>query len=375
MRLLSIVLFLCAPLCAQETLRVLTYNMQGMRPGSNWQVRLVFMIQSMEELDPDIILLQEINETMAGENNMAETVAEELGEHFGVDYHYSFAQTHIAWDEFREGVGIVSKHPVIEEGSRVLPRGTFLRKAAWNRIDSPIGMVNVFSTHLSFGSQNAAVRLQQATEIRNYVAEIEAAYPSVAAIVGGDFNTSPDTPPITFLTNAVTDTFYYDTWAELRPEEPGHTVPAESPSDRIDYIFYRNTGDAAMDTCTIEMNQTYDGTHYTSDHLGVMTVFRHTPSETGPGNPAVPKRFGLLPNYPNPFNSNTTISYSLAKGSDVRIDVWNLLGQPVVTLVNERRPGGEHHVSWSPDELSSGMYLVRLSAESRTSARSAIYCK
>ena len=81
------------------------------------------------------------------------------------------SQTHIAWDEFREGVGIVSKHPVIEEGFHSLPRGVFLRKVVWNHVDSPIGLVNIFSTHLSYLPEHNSIRVQQVQEIIDYISQ------------------------------------------------------------------------------------------------------------------------------------------------------------------------------------------------------------
>jgi endonuclease/exonuclease/phosphatase family metal-dependent hydrolase len=61
---LILLLLLAITVSAQEQLKVVTYNLQGMRPGSNWQVRMVYIVQYLEELDPDIICLQEINETL-----------------------------------------------------------------------------------------------------------------------------------------------------------------------------------------------------------------------------------------------------------------------------------------------------------------------
>ena len=53
--LLVLSFLIATPLFAQEQLKVVTYNLQGMRPGANYQVRLYFMVQFFKELDPDII--------------------------------------------------------------------------------------------------------------------------------------------------------------------------------------------------------------------------------------------------------------------------------------------------------------------------------
>ena len=61
-----------------------------------------------------------------------------------------------------------------------------------------------------------------------------------------------------------------------------------------------------------------------------------------PTGGALPARFALGPNYPNPFNPSTIIPYQLAASSAVRLEVFNLLGQRIATLVDEERPAGFH---------------------------------
>lgn len=74
----------------------------------------------------------------------------------------------------------------------------------------------------------------------------------------------------------------------------------------------------------------------------------------------VPKEFGLSQNYPNPFNPSTTISFALPKASDVSIDVFNILGRKVASLVNQRKTAGNHTVQFRASNLSSGVYFYTL---------------
>ncbi len=322
--------------------------------------------------------MQEINETLdgGGEDNMARVIADSLGDFFGIPYHYTFSQTHIAWDEFREGVGIVSKHPVIEEGFHSLPRGVFLRKVVWNHVDSPIGLVNIFSTHLSYLPEHNHIRVQQVEQIIDYISQKEEDFPSIAAIVGGDFNCTPDSEPISLLVSTGSDTFYYDTFAEANPGANGYTIPAGAPTSRIDYIFYRNTGNAAIDTSLIVMDETYDNSHYCSDHLGVMTVFSLDDSKTGGTNQGyLPEEFELFQNYPDPFNQQTTISYFLPRSTPLRIDVWDILGRNITTLVEENHSVGFYSVTWNAELYSSGVYFYRMSSENFTATKRCILLK
>jgi len=71
----------------------------------------------------------------------------------------------------------------------------------------------------------------------------------------------------------------------------------------------------------------------------------------------VPKELALHANYPNPFNPSTTISFSLPEAAHVTLKVYNLIGEEVATLVNERRDEGNHSVLFDAGLLPSGVYF------------------
>lgn len=72
--------------------------------------------------------------------------------------------------------------------------------------------------------------------------------------------------------------------------------------------------------------------------------------------------FSLSQNYPNPFNPNTMINYQLPMTSAVELSIYNLLGQRVATLVNDRKIAGHHRVEWDASGYSSGIYYYQLKA-------------
>ena len=72
--------------------------------------------------------------------------------------------------------------------------------------------------------------------------------------------------------------------------------------------------------------------------------------------------YALGRNYPNPFNPETVIPFSVAEASDVRIGVYDLLGRRVATLVEGRLSAGVHEVRFEASHLPTGMYLVRMEA-------------
>lgn len=76
----------------------------------------------------------------------------------------------------------------------------------------------------------------------------------------------------------------------------------------------------------------------------------------------IPSGFALEQNFPNPFNPTTMFRFSLAKDVLVNLEVFDMLGHNVRTLLNEEKPAGVYQVSFSSGALPSGVYLVRMRA-------------
>jgi len=98
---------------------------------------------------------------------------------------------------------------------------------------------------------------------------------------------------------------------------------------------------------------------------------------------SLPASFNLMQNFPNPFNPNTAINYSL-KGplsgqlpavSQVKLAVYNVLGQEIQTLVNRRQEAGNHSVVFYAGNLASGIYYYKLTAGSFVQVRKMILVK
>ena len=94
----------------------------------------------------------------------------------------------------------------------------------------------------------------------------------------------------------------------------------------------------------------------------------------------VPTRFAVSRNYPNPFNPTTTIDYQLPELSDVRLVVYNVLGQKVRTLVNRQQPAGRYHAMWDArneagNPVGSGIYIYRFEAGSFSQVEKMILLK
>ncbi|MBU1636117.1 T9SS type A sorting domain-containing protein [bacterium] len=89
----------------------------------------------------------------------------------------------------------------------------------------------------------------------------------------------------------------------------------------------------------------------------------------------VPAEFDLLSAYPNPFNPTTTISFNLNKQSSVKLNVFDVTGRQVSTLIDDNLTAGKHQVMFDGAGLPSGIYFARLQAVSRTMTRKMVLLK
>ena len=91
----------------------------------------------------------------------------------------------------------------------------------------------------------------------------------------------------------------------------------------------------------------------------------------------VPYEFYLSQNYPNPFNPETIIEYGIPIDAEVKLTIFNTLGQRVATLVNEKQEAHRYSVTFNASEyqLSSGIYFYQLQTGSYNKVRKLLYLK
>jgi hypothetical protein len=116
-------------------------------------------------------------------------------------------------------------------------------------------------------------------------------------------------------------------------------------------------------------------------HNWVFRAYRYSPDYPGfdgqdltPGDPIelyptnvednisdlIPDQYSLLQNHPNPFNPTTIIQYAISKRQFVSLDVYDVLGNKIATLVNEEKAAGLYKVEWNASEYPSGVYFYQL---------------
>ncbi len=89
----------------------------------------------------------------------------------------------------------------------------------------------------------------------------------------------------------------------------------------------------------------------------------------------IPTEFALRQNYPNPFNPVTTIQFDIPEAGEVRLDVYNILGEKVATLVQGRHEIGRYTIRWDASGMASGMYFYRISSAKFTATKKLVLMK
>ena len=117
-------------------------------------------------------------------------------------------------------------------------------------------------------------------------------------------------------------------------------------------------GDVVHLTVTFDLN---DGTCFEGTDCVVM-VGPKTGDESMPEPDDGKGSIIVTQNYPNPFNPATEISFSLSEATHVRLEVYNVMGQHITTLIDSYLEAGGHTVTWDGKGSASGVYLYRLEA-------------
>jgi len=112
----------------------------------------------------------------------------------------------------------------------------------------------------------------------------------------------------------------------------------------------------------------YFAIHKSRIPLGPTAVEENDPSK-------IPAAFALRQNYPNPFNPATTIDFSLPANANVKLEIYNALGQKVATLIDGKVAAGSHTVNWNAANVPSGLYFYKLEAENFSQTRKMVLMK
>lgn len=137
-------------------------------------------------------------------------------------------------------------------------------------------------------------------------------------------------------------------------------VQISSPLDSVKLYFWHVSAIDSMDTSS------YSSWAYFMTGTGLTAVKEAA---------GIPQKFALIQNYPNPFNPSTVIKYDLPKSGMVSLKVYNVLGEKVATLVDERQSSGYYSVTFNADRFASGVYFYVLRTSAFTASRKMMFLK
>ena len=96
--------------------------------------------------------------------------------------------------------------------------------------------------------------------------------------------------------------------------------------------------------------------HFAQIHSGI-------PAFVAKNSELTPQTTVLHQNYPNPFNPTTTISYTLSKHENIKLTIFNTLGQQVTTIIDEPQSPGFYKIQWDASNNNWGVYIYQLKGE------------
>jgi len=379
-----IVIFSATSIFAQYTLRVASYNLLRYDGGS----RNSYFESILNEINPAVLVVQEMMTGEAADEFQSEVLNGNLT---SPDFHDGYdMDSQLYYNPFE-----IKFH----SSSYI---STSLRDIAEYKLEiaSQDQIFFLYSMHLkaSSGSDNEQKRLAETEILREHLNQHPA---GTHIIVAGDYNIYKSMEPAYIKltgSEADNDGRLYDpldqagSWhnntnyagihtQSTRLNNPGSGAGG-GMDDRFDqiliseslisvvqpetYTAYGNDGNHFNIAINTGTNSAVSSTiatalHNASDHLPVFVDFRFgTTSIDQPESEMLAKNYRLHQNYPNPFNPSTTISYFLPESADLRIQIYNIQGELVRTLVNGNRNAGEHSLEFKAGNLPSGLYYYEL---------------
>ncbi|MDP8238887.1 MAG: T9SS type A sorting domain-containing protein [Candidatus Hatepunaea meridiana] len=174
---------------------------------------------------------------------------------------------------------------------------------------------------------------------------------------------------LSFTLTAVDSSLDYLRMSMLQGELPDSAKFKDHRDGSGTFSWITESGDAGHYEPVFVVN---DG-DFTDTVTVVIEVYH--PDAVGSGDDILPEEYCLSEGYPNPFNSTITIKYQIAETVAVRLQVFDISGRVIETLIAERRDAGDYTVNWDADERPAGIYFCRIEAGSFVKVRKMMLLK
>lgn len=255
---------------SNDTITIVTLNLW--HDKADWPSRQGVIATGLQVLRPDVIVLQEVLQHEALENQAA-SLAILLG------YRYQFVSVDPPSAPRRYGNAILTRHSFLAQGSRALQPLDDYRSAGHARLligdaaDGP--SINVYATHLHHVERGASIRARQVADLIAFIDETAHGLPS---IIAGDFNAAADAPELDAITQRYSDAYgvMHPDSASPSPEHSTLNLAYFSPR-RIDHVFFDPDAFevvAAHRLFTGNADEDGERSAWASDHYGVAVTLR-----------------------------------------------------------------------------------------------------
>jgi endonuclease/exonuclease/phosphatase family metal-dependent hydrolase len=261
-----------------SSITIATLNiLHGLPRFEHLEQRKDLIRAELKRLAPDVILLQEVPVI----RNRTKQIGPWLAESLGYNLVYGRANGQAFWIGFEEGEAVLSRFPIREVRRHVLaPKpGVFESRIVLQAvIDTPLGVLEVYNTHFSHRVKRDPLRLKQAEDLVRFLRSTYTVR-ELPAVVGGDINAFPDSPP----TRLLLEEGLVDMVLQVDPPADGPTSwfrditdPTDGPRVRIDYLFLYINGaqrQLTVKNCTRFLDRPFStpaGSLWASDHVGVI---------------------------------------------------------------------------------------------------------
>ncbi|MCU0644736.1 MAG: T9SS type A sorting domain-containing protein [bacterium] len=142
-------------------------------------------------------------------------------------------------------------------------------------------------------------------------------------------------------------------------------IPLLIPYERnINYYWITNQNNYGILATVTGMSDLLNppSPNYTqAKSIDIMTNFLTSVADVA--SETIPSDFELFQNYPNPFNASTIVTYQISQPAEVTVKAFNLAGQEVALLANERQQPGRYQIEWNAGNLPSGVYFYQIQTD------------
>jgi endonuclease/exonuclease/phosphatase family metal-dependent hydrolase len=266
-------------------LKLITLNARNYDDGADWEIRKKMIVNAIVKYDADVVALQEVRFDQSQEStqityqNMGEQIVSDLSLYDGYTTSaivYQWAQYYVNGSVSQkittlwEGLGIISRIPILETGSAFLSMPPDSgdknhRITQYITVTTNLGTtINLFNAHFAVYTWCPTCLSLNVTETLKYMSKVSAA----SRILVGDLNATPDNEEIQRLKTGG----LIDVWPALHPGENGYTYPSDpAPNERIDYVWVdKGLVNSVKGIETILADPQYG--IYASDHLGLFVT-------------------------------------------------------------------------------------------------------